>query len=86
VTGAADAHADGFGYSGELQIGWGFPFAGIEGEAIFGEKQTGFLLLDGAVVGDRGLFDAGELGLGLSLSLGRGCGWRTVAIERKGGN
>lgn len=77
MAGAAYAHADGFGYSGKLQVGWGFPFAGVEGEAIFGEKQAGFLLLDGAVVGDHGWFGAG--GLGLSLRLG--CGWRTVAIE-----
>lgn len=79
MAGAAYAHADGFGYSGKLQVGWRFPFARVEGEAVFGEKQAGFLLLDGAVVGDHGWFGAG--GLGLSLRLG--CGWRTVAIEKK---
>jgi hypothetical protein len=78
VTGASYAHADCFGYSGKLQIGWGFPFAGIESETVFGEKQSCFFLLDGAVIGDHGWF-----GGGLGLSRGRGGGWRTIAIESK---
>jgi hypothetical protein len=79
VTGAMDAHADGFGYSGKLEVHWGFPFAWFEGEAVFGEEGARFLLLDGAVVGDHGWFGAGSIGLGF----GRGCGWRTVAMGKK---
>lgn len=54
VTGAADAHADRLGDSLDGHVARGFPFAGFEGEAVFGEEGLGFGLLDGAPVGDHG--------------------------------
>lgn len=56
VTGAADAHADRLGDSLDGHVARGFPFAGFEGEAVFGEEGLGFGLLDGAPVGDHGRF------------------------------
>lgn len=56
VTGAADAHADRLGNSLDGHVARGFPFAGFEREAVFGEESLGFGLLDGAPVGDHGRF------------------------------
>lgn len=56
VTGAADAHADRLGDSLDGHVARGFPFAGFEGKAVFGEESLGFGLLDGAPVGNHGRF------------------------------
>ena len=71
VAGAAHAHTDRLGDSGELQIGGRLPLFGLEGEAIFGEESACLLLLKDAVVGQHsGLFNNGLWGRGY----GRGTG------------
>lgn len=73
VAGAAHAHTDRLGDSGELQIGGRLPLFGLEGEPVFGEESACLLLLDDAVVGQHSrLFNNGLWG--------RGYGRRTKPI------
>jgi len=70
VTGAADAHADRLGDSLDGHVAGGLPFAGFEGEAVFGEEGLGLGLLDGAPVGDHGRFlDLGGVFFGVGVWL-----------------
>lgn len=70
VAGAADTHADRLGDSLDGHVAGGLPFAGFEGEAVFGKESLGFGLLDGAPMGDHGRFlDLGGVFFGVGVWL-----------------
>ena len=54
VAGTPHTHADGFGDSGQLQIGGRLPLSGLQGQSIFGKEYARFLLLQDTVVGGHG--------------------------------